>query len=117
MPVTPAAPEFISNATTSSKEAIPGLAFPVSANRLYFYEAFIPVTVAATTTGLGFSVDVPGSPTFNTNRARIPSSATVGTDSDTTDATATDDDIMQAADTAVAAGTLCSVEGYCRPSA
>jgi len=107
--------DFVSNATTASKENVPGLAFPVAANRIYWFRAQMRADVAATTTGLGLGVDFPAGTGHYT--ATIPSVAAVGTDSVSEGTTATDDTTIQAADTAVAAGTPCWVEGFVYPTA
>lgn len=117
MPYMPATPtDFVSNATTSSKEDVPNASFPVAAGRMYYYKFTVPLTVAATTTGVGLGVNVPASPTFFTEEAHIPAIAAVGTDTVDEAASATADTTLLATDTAVAAGTLATVEGYVRAS-
>lgn len=114
MPATPT--DFVSNTTTSSQESVPGAVFPVAAGRMYYYKFTVPYTVAATTTGLGLAASVPASPTFFTEQAHIPTIATMGTDAVAEGSSATNATTLLATDTAVAAGTMATLEGYVRPS-
>lgn len=111
----PITADFVSNATTASNESVPGMSFPVSAARMYWFRMHVPMTVAATTTGVELAVDVPATPTFIAVNASVPSIAAVGTDNVQT-GTVTDDSGPIATDTAVAAGTYGWVEGFCKPS-
>lgn len=98
--------DFVSNATTSTNESVPGQAFPVSSGRTYSFRWMVPVSVAATTTGVELAVDLPAGSTVLGITSRIPNSTTaeqVGT--------GTDDAGRVNTDTAVAAGTLGIIEG------
>lgn len=104
--------------STSATLTDTGLAFPVASGRTYHFEAFIPYTTAATTTGIGVAVDVPASPTFFTARADTPNAtgATVGTDSVEADATVTDAEQMTFTGLPSTSGALLYVQGVIRPS-
>lgn len=51
--------DFVSNATTSSKENVPGVSVPGPASRVIEFEFRGNYSVAATTTGVGFGIDIP----------------------------------------------------------
>lgn len=53
--------DFVSNATTASKENVTGATVPAPASRVIQFEFRGAFTVAATTTGVGFGVDIPDS--------------------------------------------------------
>lgn len=97
--------DFVSNATTSSKESVTGATVPAPASRVIEFKFEGEVTVAATTTGVQFGVDIPASATLSSIDVDIQSSATTGTDAHTTSTTATDDELEGPADMAVAAAT------------
>lgn len=113
---TPTTSDFVSNATTASKESVPGATFPVAPNRIYWFEFRMRVSVAATTTGLGLGVDVPASSVLEV-QAHIPSVAAIGTDAVQEGSTATDDATLLATDTAIAAGTYATIGGFVTTSA
>lgn len=117
MPFVPPILSDVTDSTSASNTNITGLSFPVAAGKMYWFRAMIPFTAAATTTGAEFGVDTPGSPTFLAVTTRIPTSATMGTDSEAVDNTATDDGSEPASDSATTAGNIAIVEGFCRPSA
>lgn len=98
--------DFVSNATTASNESVPGAAFPVISGRTYWCRFQVPVTVAATTTGVELALDLPAASTVLGITSHIPSSTTAESMG-----TGTDDSGRVNADTAVAAGTLGTVEG------
>ncbi len=57
--------DFASNATTSSKESVPNAAVPGPASRVILFEFFGSFKdLAATTTGVGFGIDVPTGATY-----------------------------------------------------
>lgn len=112
MPIVgPLASDFVSNATTSTNESVPGMNFPVAAGHVYWFEFQVPVTVAATTTGIELAVDIPA-----VTWSAIDSSI-MTTTTDESQGTATDDAGRVFTDTAVAAGTKGVVSGFIKPSA
>lgn len=57
--------DFASNATTSSKESVSGATVPAPPSRVILFEFFGTFRdLAATTTGVGFGIDVPSGTTF-----------------------------------------------------
>lgn len=61
--------DFVSNATTASKESVnpstgPGVNVPAPASRVVHFEFCGSYSVAATTTGVGFGIDIPASATI-----------------------------------------------------
>lgn len=53
--------DFVSNATTASKEAVTGVSVPGPASRVIEFEFRGSFSVVATTTGVGFGIDIPTS--------------------------------------------------------
>lgn len=113
MPVMPAITADVADSTAATNSDITNLNFPVAAGRMYYFKAYIPYTSAATTTGAEFGVDTPASPTFLTYTVTYASTATAQEFTNTV----TDDGGVVATATAVAAGNLATVEGFCKPSA
>ena len=62
MPAT--ASDFVSNATTASKESVTGVTVPAPASRVIEFEFRGSASVAATTTGVGFGIDLPAGATM-----------------------------------------------------
>lgn len=103
--------DFVSNATTSSKENVTGATVPAPASRVIQFQFMGAFTVAATTTGVGFGVDIPTGATLRALHVEVPSSSTTGTDAVTEGETNTDDEIVQPADSASTSGTMFKVTG------
>jgi hypothetical protein len=97
--------DFTSNATTASKESVPGATIPGTALTVVEFEFRGDVQVAATTTGVQLGVDIPSGATLKSFESHIQSSATTGTDSETISTTVTDDELEGPADMAVASAT------------
>lgn len=110
MPVMPAITADVADSTATTNTDITNLAFPVSANRMYYFKAYIPYTSAATTTGAEFGVDVPGTATFLTYTVTYASTATAEEFTNTV----TDDGGVAATASATTAGNLATVEGFCK---
>ncbi len=112
MPIVgPITADFVSNATTASNESVTGMSFPVASGRMYKFRFHVLLTVAATTTGVELAVDTPAL-TIGAWGSHVPTTTTA-----ITFATGTDDAGGVNTDTAVAAGTFATVEGFARPSA
>lgn len=107
--VTPLASPFASNATTATNESVTGQNFPMAAGHTYKGTWWVPVSVAATTTGVELALDLPAGATVLGINNYIPSIAAVGTDN-VQAGTGTDDVGPVATDTAVTAGTLMRVD-------
>jgi len=65
----------VANSTTSFAD-ITGLTFSVTSGETYVFEALIPYTSAATTTGSKWAVNGPSSPTYVAYRTEIPTTTT-----------------------------------------
>lgn len=117
MPVISSIPttDFVSNATTSSKEDVTGCLFPVGANRVVKFEITGVVSVAASTTGVQFGLDTPASANLYLEQHTL-NSLTVGTDALATGGTGTDDAVIAMTDTA-ASGVMFRVWGRVMTSA
>lgn len=106
MPFLPATQaDFVSNATTSTKESVTGATVPGPNSRVIELRFEGEVTVVATTTGVQFGIDVPAGATITSLQSSIQSAAATGTDSVTVSTTATDDEVEGPGDMAVAAAT------------
>lgn len=115
MPVMPAITADVADSTSATLTDT-GMAFPVSAGRMYYFRAHALYTSAASTTGLALAVDVPAAPTAFTATATGAVSSTVGTDAEEVDTTGTDSEQMTfSAAPAVGIGHAI-VEGFVRPS-
>jgi hypothetical protein len=66
------------NSTTSFAD-VTGMSFPMMANTIYQFHFDIIFQTAATTTGIGFGVNGPASPTYVLVRTEIPTSLTAVT--------------------------------------
>lgn len=102
--------DFVSNATTSSKENVTGVTVPCPASRVIEFEFRGVFTVAATTTGVGFGVDVPASATL-VGTAKITISTAAGTDQVWESMITADDTFNIPADIAATAGNRFVIEG------
>lgn len=70
---------FVSDTTTATKQDVTGVTVPAPANRVIEFEFRGIVTVAATTTGVGFGVTIPSGATL-VGQTEIQISTTAGTD-------------------------------------
>lgn len=101
--------DFVSNATTVSKESVTGATVPAPANRKIAFEFDGVFTVAATTTGVGFGIDIPSGSLVGACRVQV---ATVGgTDAVWEGMLTADDTFNIPADIAATAGNLFRVHG------
>lgn len=64
IPLTPTSNDFVSNATTSTKESVTDVTVPAPASRVIEFAFWGSASVAATTTGVGFGIDIPASATM-----------------------------------------------------
>ena len=71
--------DFVSHATTSTKESVTGAAVPCPASQVIRFKFEGIFTVAATTTGVGFGVDIPASATL-VGACRVQVATAGGTD-------------------------------------
>jgi len=101
--------DFVSNATTSTKEAVTGATVPAPASRVIAFEFDGVFTVAATTTGVGFGIDIPSGSLVGACRVQISTSA--GTDAVWEGMLTTDDTFNIPTDIAATAGNLFRVHG------
>lgn len=108
MPSTTA--DFVSNATTSTKESVTGATVPCPASRVVEFEFRGVFTVAATTTGVGFGVDIPASATL-VGACRVQVSTSAGTDAVWEGMLTADDTFNIPGDIAATAGNLFTVHG------
>lgn len=102
--------DFVSNATTSSKESVTDATVPCPASRVIEFEFRGVFTVAATTTGVGFGIDVPSGATL-VGLVRVTISTSAGTDAVYDAMLTTDDTFSIPTDVAATAGNLFKVEG------
>ncbi len=103
--------DFVSNATASSKESVTDVQVPCPASRVVEFEFRGVFTVAATTTGVGFGLDIPASATI-VAVAEITISTAAGTD-ETYISMITSDDATPdfPADVAATAGNRFKIHG------
>lgn len=102
--------DFVSNATTASKENVTGVTVPGPASRVIEFEFRGVCSVAATTTGVGMGIDIPSGATL-VGIAEITTSTSGGTDSVYTTMLTTDDTFNIPTDVAATAGNYFTVKG------
>ena len=100
------------NAVADTIADVTGLTFQVTAGGVYWFEAQIPYTSAATTTGSRWSVTGPAAPTMLNYTSRYPLTATTETFN-----YATAYDIPAASNaTSLTAGNVALICGFIKPS-
>lgn len=89
IPLPATASDFTSNTTTSSKESVTGASITAPASRVIEFVMWGSASVAATTTGVGFGIDIPTGATMECIAEVTTGSA--GTDQIRTELLTTDD--------------------------
>lgn len=102
--------------STSATLTDTGLVIPLAAGHLVRFEFYVLYKTDATTTGIAFALDTPGSDTWFEASARVPLSTAVGASNYEVDATVTDAEQMTFSASPSVSGSQALIVGSIQPS-